>query len=73
MRWCVYDNPSNLRREWWVDGFCMQWVDMSLLYSAGVKVLSSSPCYPDLARPFESGRVEGDAWALVDRLAQAWM
>jgi hypothetical protein len=76
---CIYDNPLTYRREHWRDGFCIRWVDMDVLERCTTedrcRALHAIGAFyhGPWAKPLVLGQVHGNAWALVDRLGQAWM
>lgn len=69
---CVYDNPWSGRREYWRDGLCLAWIDIMALDRADLWFFYYGG-EGEWFGPFRAGQVKGSAWALVDKLGQAWM
>jgi hypothetical protein len=69
MKTCVYDNPSTLRREAWMDGKMVAFISMALMYSKGragspFNGFKTLPFFLNVGRDFIDGRVIGDPEAM---------
>lgn len=65
MKFCVFDNPRQYRREIWVDGGIMAWVTHEFIEFAvpGWSRLSELG-YPMHEGKFDPGRIVGDPEAM---------
>lgn len=57
-KWCIYDNPNTMCREWWMDGKLDSFISMKLI------CLSTKPWMPKFDK-WISGNIVGDKEALI--------
>ena len=67
---CVYDNPSTMAREAWQDGRLIAKISAKLMCAKGFDGFSGMPFMLNCGREFESGKIRGDANAMIEKDSQ---
>ena len=63
---CVYDNPTNMRREAWQDGKIIADISMRLMYQKGFNGFRQMFFVLNVGKEFIAGKTYGDSQAIKD-------